>query len=186
MQNRRAPVVLQKKTFHSCLAIAVYSVQLPGEREVFMRVERKDYGNDRRGVVVVDAERFLALIPRAPIDDSHWFHQPDFRKDYKFGKAEVGFSCGEANPVPLAEVSYELYRGGYGVAFTNGITRTLWLLANHAVAFPVECPASQAGDLYDAAGLQGIEPITVHSLLHDLRWEDYLDPETPTTSAIKM
>lgn len=84
-------------------------------------------------VVIADRMRF----------ESVWFKGGDktvpelargtvstWKNDYKYSKADEGFSIGLCNPVPLAQMKANaLYPR---VAFTNGITRTIWLLANGA------------------------------------------------------
>ena len=60
--------------------------------------------------------------------------------------------------------------------FTNGITRTIWLLSNGCQQFPIECPTIEAKILYEHAAVPNTELTTVSSLL------DSLQPENPTYS----
>lgn len=70
--------------------------------------------------------------------------------DYKYHRAVEGFARGEENPVPLADVCFEK-----GLSFTNGITRTFWLLANNVAAFPVKMRGQkEAAALAKHVGLQ--------------------------------
>lgn len=71
----------------------------------------------------------------------------DMPTDRKFNRAESGFSFGINNPVPLALISAGCVAGNECIAFTNGVTRTKWLLANGAKSFPVEV-SNQAMALY--------------------------------------
>ncbi|WP_315139624.1 plasmid fertility inhibition factor family protein [Achromobacter marplatensis] len=75
-------------------------------------------------------------------------HMP---RDYKFSQAELGFSHGIDNPVPLAEVSGYHDASGINVAFINGVTRSLWLIANEVASFPVKCYSQEEANLIHAA-----------------------------------
>ena len=75
-----------------------------------------------------------------------------------------GFAHGAENPVPLAKIGLSWGPPG-AVVFIDGITRTLWLLANGASAFPVECEASIAEALSQAVGVEWAYPQTVQELL---------------------
>lgn len=110
--------------------------------------------------IVVDSKKFLELWKNDPKQSEKHLafgNESTWRKDYKFHLAEQGFSSGELNPVPLAYVHCYLCdeHGSFNnkplnkligrsiadkkpyCAFTNGITRTIWLLANGAKCFPV-------------------------------------------------
>ncbi|WP_425481111.1 plasmid fertility inhibition factor family protein [Ahniella affigens] len=75
---------------------------------VFMRIDSEPYGDNERCVVVVRSEAFIKLWRQnhlgihfdvASKDPDTW------PLDYKYASAERGFAVGEANPVPLADVS---------------------------------------------------------------------------------
>jgi hypothetical protein len=165
--------------------MAIFSVSLPGREPVFMSVAETPSGNEQRGVVIVEARKFLALW-RA---DPYKTHQeiaagsPDtWRQDRKYASAAKGFSYGFTNPVPLAEVgyaeidllsvSYKFWRFGRQehtervrfVSFINGVTRTIWLLAHGCKAFPVECPMPEAIALHRAAAVAGTRLFTVRDV----------------------
>lgn len=93
------------------------------------------------------------------------FRLPPGAADYKLKYAIEGFACGLENPVPLAEVGVD---GAGGVGFTNGITRTLWLLVHRAAAFPVECRTACSSSLNILAGATVCRPRTVQ----ELTWSD--------------
>ncbi len=62
-------------------------------------------------------------------------NENSWRNDYKFHLAEDGFNGGIENPVPLATFSsFDCYPS---VSITDGMTRTIWLMANGAKYFPV-------------------------------------------------
>jgi hypothetical protein len=110
-----------------------------------------------------------------------------WRSDYKFDHAVDGFSHGEKNPVPLANVSCLMARERIAtmkrrwifferkvserkdkfpyVAFTNGVTRTIWLAAHHAKCFPVECHVRDAPLLQECAGAMGSAWKTVQQFI---------------------
>ncbi|MEN3262482.1 hypothetical protein AAH678_27955 [Sodalis endosymbiont of Spalangia cameroni] len=95
-------------------------------------------------IVIADSQRFLSawhnnsnsIVPELSRGD-----KTAWRLDSKFQDAENGFSLGACNPVPLAELHcfFILERGLPipSVSFTNGITRTIWLLYNDVDRFPV-------------------------------------------------
>lgn len=111
-------------------------------------------------IMIVDSHKFLKLWQNDQNNSERHLAFGDeliWRKDYKFHYAEKGFSHGITNPVPLAYVHCYLtdvrenFISGLSkflfgkdskkkipyCAFTNGITRTIWLLANGAECFPV-------------------------------------------------
>jgi len=164
---------------------AVYEVALESCECVFMRMTGSNYRNTERMVVVVDAQRFLFHwradrdghhAAEANGDPSTWIH------DYKFDLAVDGFAQGIQNPVPLADVGCwlkpDLPRSEMSkmavdphtpaatpvVSFTNGITRTLWLLVHGAPSFPVECSRSEAELLSHYCGVPGIVPQSAYEV----------------------
>lgn len=160
----------------------VFTVPLPEREPVFMSMNISEYGRDNFGIVIVDAQKFLDLWradPRGPHRDVAYGTLETWPNDYKYSRAVEGFSEGRENPVPLADVaygaatqkyvSYKFLRFGRTerqeqveyVAFTNGITRTIWLLTNGCAAFPVKCGMSSARDLFLAAAAEGT---SFHSL----------------------
>ncbi|CAE6958610.1 hypothetical protein R70211_06768 [Paraburkholderia domus] len=156
--------------------------------DVFMKIAR----DESTAVVEVDAERFLDLW-RGPLSShcevAHGTVDT-WPSDYKFADAEEGFSEGEWNPVPLALVScatgheYNLVesRSLFGLrkrlqsvqgkqhdqlSFTNGVTRTIWLLTAGAKAFPVSCHVDDAPLLQERAGANDTRFMTTAELLPD-------------------
>ncbi len=51
------------------------------------------------------------------------------------------------------------------ISFTNGVTRTLWLLENGVKVFPIECRIGEARDMQRAVGVADEDYITVEQLL---------------------
>jgi hypothetical protein len=166
--------------------LAVFEVDLPSRSPIYMSFELHEHMGEHSAVAFVDAGRFLELWRNEPypIHSEQSFGNPNiWRADRKFHFAEKGFAEGRTNPVPLAYVSFgldervvEFYRFlWFGrseskvkvpyVGFTNGITRTIWLLANGCRSFPIECELPRAQDLVQYAGTQGATLQTVESLL---------------------
>lgn len=163
----------------------VFTVPLPQKGPVFMSMRITDYGRDNLGIVIVDARQFLGLWRSEP-NSSHrevangspatWLH------DDKYSRAAEGFSHGRENPVPLADISYGtvtrtsvtqkwLRFGGSEhqeqiqyVAFSDGITRTIWLLTQGCLAFPVKCRMPDARELFRIAAAEGTSFHTVGEL----------------------
>jgi hypothetical protein len=160
----------------------VFTIPLPEREPVFMSMNIIEYGRENFGIVIVDAQKFLRLwradprsARRAEADGTPeaWLNDP------KYSDAVDGFSHGKENPVPLADVScntatrtsvtHKFLRFGRTerqeriqyVALGNGITRTIWLLTQGCVAFPVKCGMSSARELFLAAAVEGT---SFHSL----------------------
>lgn len=112
-------------------------------------------------VVHVDAQKFYYHW----LKSSQFLNQPtrrevncslikDMPKDHKFHRAAAGFANSHFNPVPLAFISPSVQQGHDCIAFNNGVTRTIWLLANGAKSFPIEVHKQQmAQHLFGLAGI---------------------------------
>ncbi|WP_322805349.1 hypothetical protein SO574_23555 (plasmid) [Vibrio alfacsensis] len=76
-----------------------------------------------------------------------------WRNDYKFHLAEKGFSHGITNPVSLAKLQSNTRYPK--ISFIDGITRTVWLMANGAKEFPVfSYDIDNAHRLHDYIGVR--------------------------------
>jgi len=165
---------------------AVFEVPLPSQPPVYMSWMIGADPEPGRAAVVVDAAKFLGLWQAEPypIHQDLAFGNPvTWKADRKFGWAERGFSEGRANPVPLAYVSFgidEQFEISYRflwfgkqirrifaahVRFTNGITRTIWLLSNGCSAFPIESDLAGAHKILEHAGAPGSCVLTRSTLL---------------------
>lgn len=134
---------------------AVWQVRL-GCGEAFMRFDRTRC-DDLAHIVYCDANRFYGLW--LATRGGHWLLRSRMPTDYKFNRAVDGFKPGRSNPVPLANVAR-----AKPVGFTNGITRTYWLLSHHARSFPVVCAEAQvAEELHALVGI-GAKPIPAAEL----------------------
>ena len=148
---------------------AIFNIQLKNGM-VYMRIQRSNYANDERCVVWVDPHRFTNLWKKCRFNQEISHGNPEtWILDKKYKDAEIGFSHGVNNPVPLASVTFGSYSSkldDYFVDFTNGITRTIWLLAHNVQAFPVESNLSDGAlELYRTAGVRGNKFYTVEQLL---------------------
>src|SRR5918999_6221175 len=165
--------------------MAIFSVSLADRKPVFMCVQETPYENEHRGVVLVDARKFLKLWRADPYkthQDIARGNPETWRQDRKFTSAAEGFSYGIKNPVPLAQVGYaevkqtsvsykflwfgrqEQTRHARSVSFIDGITRTIWLLSHGCRAFPVECRMPAALKLHRAASVAGTRVFTVRDV----------------------
>src|SRR5690606_24910111 len=97
-------------------------------------------------IVYVDAERFFHLWRSNTLDGLCVSQECPKREklveDYKYAEADRCFKLGIDNPIPLANVGLE-----YGVGFNDGMTRTIWLIANGARSFPVFTSSKESAAL---------------------------------------
>ncbi|MEX3966770.1 hypothetical protein AB4Y42_31845 [Paraburkholderia sp. EG286B] len=136
--------------------------------DAYMSVSRSNYGNEERAVVEVDCARFLRLWRDDPCGEYAGLangNPQTWRADPRFELAAEGFSFGEEDPVPLAEVSCPASAAVPYVAFTDGVMRTLWLAAYAARSFPVECAVNDAEALQRLAGTAGSRWCSVAELV---------------------
>lgn len=177
------------------LTAATFAVLLKNGRSVHMQAELPG-GEDCYAVVLVDAARFVQLwrSPRSSHREVALLDEATWPTDYKYQEAVDGFSHGAENPVPLAEVSCGVIsqdvferrqrflwwkkdvmvarQGEVFLSFTNGITRTIFLLANGAKEFPVRCERSAADLLFQLAGSSNHPPLLLSSLKQRSEMQD--------------
>lgn len=163
----------------------VFTVPLPRRNPVFMSMALNDYSRNYFGVVVVDSIKFLQLWRSEPNSihrDVANGSPATWPNDRKYDLAVKGFSHGRTNPVPLADVSYGVAirtsttKNFFGlrkeirredvpyVGFSNGITRTIWLLTQGCPAFPIQCNLDGARDLHRIASPPGTQFYTASEL----------------------
>ncbi len=135
---------------------AIFSVLLNDDYQVFMKCNRGYDPADSRAIVIIDTLKFLELWKADPGKDLHYLSHGSreaWMQDSKYPDMAQYFEFGLINPVPLASVN--LYESNQKIKFLNfndGVTRTLWLLAHGATAFPVECYSDFAKELSELAG----------------------------------
>jgi hypothetical protein len=168
---------------------AVFKIPTEHRGDVFMCATRTNYRNDKRAVVIVDSERFLHLWrqPGSSHTDVATGNPTTWPSDYKFSDAEDGFQPGEQNPVPLATVEclsmierFPIFerrlfflkrcvgvreQEELSLHFTNGVTRTIWLLTSGAKSFPIECSIESAPLLQRLAGVTDSQFSTIEQLI---------------------
>jgi hypothetical protein len=155
----------------------------------FVSVSASNYYNEERVVVVANARRLIhawrcgngsplrgfrrALRYRAyrlglldmpdSLDWLPYLEPSDWVNDRKYQHAVDGFAEGQGNPVPLSVI--QASSSPSGISFINGITRTMWLIANGFTVFPVECDLRSANVVQRLIAAGGTFCITVEDLL---------------------
>lgn len=144
----------------------VWRVPVPGQSDVFMCLP--NYAGQSNFVVHVNGLAFYRAWLALPV--THYQScplKPDMPKDRKFKHAASCFGAGIDSPVPIADVGPWVDQGIFKVSFTDGITRSLWLLAHDVPTFPVLCSdLDSASLLADKAGVAG--PVRVPTLEREL------------------
>lgn len=139
----------------------VWRVRMPGGQDQYMCVD-KGLAPASRHVVHVDAEAFYLGMLRAcrslrttPRGKPDMMARRDMSDDSKYPSVANAFAKSADHPIPLALVGVDRdRRGDLRIQFTDGITRTFWLLANGCACFPVEVSSPQeAAMLFDEAGV---------------------------------
>jgi hypothetical protein len=146
-----------------------------GER-AFMRLDR--YGSELRSlaVVVADSARFLQLwraSERAGFVDLARESPEQWRSDRKYPLAAESFAKSDDSAIPLARIERVLedvqveqrinwlrtrivQERRPRVEFLDGVTRTIWLLANGAERIPFDCASlTVAEQFYDLVAATG-------------------------------
>lgn len=122
--------------------------------------------------ILIDSKLFKKLWKNTTYD-AHFEvargNEESWIEDYKYKWAELGFSYGKNNPVPLARINYEqnIYHEDiiktkfflfkvkidtkesliHSISFNDGITRTIWLLCNGAKKIPFSINIKRANEL---------------------------------------
>ncbi|MCG9745983.1 hypothetical protein [Shewanella sp. Isolate8] len=169
--------------------LVIFEISTETAGTVFMTTRKFGEQDNNRAVVFVDANKLIELWKNDPYNSEPllaYGNESIWRSDLKFSQAERGFSFGKCNPVPLASIEcsthvyknpvwqrkFLLFKELVGVVqeevsyigFIDGITRAIWLLANNAKNFPVECSLGDAKLLQKEAGVIGSTYITVADL----------------------
>lgn len=145
----------------------VFSVRLASTAVVYMSVNQNKYSSNDYQIVTVDACKFLAAWRAEPTNFYGEFSNANkefWRNSRKFHLADEGFSRGKNDPVPLADVTCETLGERHHVFFTNGITRTIWLLANECRFFPVLCQTPGAINLQKYVSSDGYRMLSVDTI----------------------
>ncbi|EAA0907905.1 plasmid fertility inhibition factor family protein [Escherichia coli] len=160
LDQKQAPATLAKPD-DSNPGRLLWCLPVPGKTDVFMALEKGEHADHDRFVVPVNAVAFNRLWLAGGLNSRErpdgCLLRRDMPADSKYRHAAACFAEGPQSPVPLASVSLERDRNGtQSVRFNDGMTRSIWLLANNVAAFPVliagEAAAKQLAQL---AGTDG-------------------------------
>jgi hypothetical protein len=134
--------------------------------DVFLYVSGGYPSDSNCAVVEVDAVRFLKVWrhPRSSHSDVAHRTVTGWRQDSKYASIDDAFQRSEVCPLPLPELGLSS-RTEPCIGFTDGVTRTLWLLANGARAFPVICSLPEAAAIYMMAGTPTSRVLPVAQLI---------------------
>ncbi|QPB72731.1 hypothetical protein XFHB_13030 (plasmid) [Xylella fastidiosa] len=125
---------------------AIWRIPVSGQADRYMSASA-GYSGKETFVVHVDANAFYLAWLRSG-SDKHCVLRSQMPSDYKYAYAVDGFAEGSSNPVPLAEVgAWNDDRGRTHIGFTNGITRSFWLISNDAPSFPVQVYGYESAEL---------------------------------------
>jgi len=143
------------RNIYGCRSI-VYRIYLK-QSSVYMRADETQDENHNRYIAIVDTNKFYKEWTGKTAKDCVIADEFECKK---YVNAIDGFSRGITNPVPLAET------GCYNnkISFTNGITRTKWLILNGASCFPVEC-SERSAKCFQSIYYENIQPESVAALL---------------------
>lgn len=123
-------------------------------------------------IVIADRDKLLSAwrnTPNSIVTELSRGDESAWRRDRKFHEAEACFAIGAGNPVPLATPQWRfILDSGLPVpalGFIDGITRTIWLLANGAERFPVHTYHHRDAQLLQRGiGHRSASPIAVKTL----------------------
>ncbi len=147
----------------------VYEIKLPNKNSVYMKIVSAS-DNNNTYPVIINSEKFLKYwknVPNGFHEDFALSHgnKKSWQSDYKYHDAEDGFTGGISNPVPIPKIQY-LDNITPNCITVSNCTRTIWLLANDADSFPVECEGyDNAKNVYDFIGEKEFELKTLAELL---------------------
>lgn len=144
---------------------AVWSIPLRDGGEAFVSASKYAGINDEIYVVEVDADRFYYHWLKSTLETGgDCVPVEKMPEDRKYRHAEEGFAEGRKNPVPLAEVNANELFGKDHVGFSNGVTRSFWLLAHGAKSFPVEVHGQESAQRLHRLAGTGQGPKTLEEL----------------------
>ncbi|ELM8940453.1 hypothetical protein Q2R95_004367 [Escherichia coli] len=139
---------------------AVWRVPVPGQADRFMSAKPGAI-NDEMFVVRVDTEAFYRAWLRSSSTgretrSDNCLLRSEMPQDYKFKHAVQGFAHGRENPVPLAFAGAHQERDRVDIGFSNGVTRSFWLIANKAPSFPIQVHGRESAELLNK--VCGLDP----------------------------
>jgi hypothetical protein len=137
---------------------------------IYMKVERKNYCNDRSFVVITDTGRFYRAWCETSIN--HSFKSlscapvlKEIPLDYKFNRADTPLrKSARHNPVPLAEIAIFRQMGDPKIRFGDGCTRTMWLIYQRASFLPFMTHDLESAEMLHAMAGIGPKPVSLEQL----------------------
>ncbi len=188
--NPRAPVEITDLALPGP-ASAVYAVVTQRAGTVYLRVSCTDHGDALRAVVIADVPRLVRAWQRGTgpawrgyghralectrrslgwgglaADQQRWgayLGTAAWMSAEGYGQAGVAFAAGQGDPVPLATVRPQ---GPCGLQFTAGADNAMWMMAQGATAFPIECGADSALRLAAMVGVTNSYAVGVEAIAH--------------------
>ena len=148
----------------------VYEIELPNKNSVYMKIVSAS-DNNNTYPVIINSEKFLKYwknVPNGFHEDFALSHgdKKSWQSDYKYHDAEDGFMSGIKDPVPIPRIQYAYYATSNYTRVFN-LTRTIWLLANGADSFPVECEGyDNAKNVYNFMGEKEFKLISLAELMN--------------------
>lgn len=129
----------------------MFEIPIKGNRNVYMSCCL--YTPSDTFLVILDTQRFIQAWYMSEDDDRfpglHQGTERLWRADKKFHYAEDGFNEDKINPVPVADsISCEKIDSQLNITFGDGVTRTIWLLANHAEYMPLLVESVSQAELF--------------------------------------
>lgn len=156
---------------------ALWRISLKNSDDKFMTFTRTNHISDDDYIVYLDTELFYLTCLNLALSSKKLHYtleyvckiRKDLPKDYKYSEAEGAFAHDIKHPVSLADMTAGLdFRdNNLFIAFTNGITRTIWLINNYAFSFPIYTRGLESANyLNDIAGLTN-NPLQIERLFDD-------------------
>lgn len=113
----------------------VWRLPVPNHPDAFMTASNAAQSDF---IVYVNGLAFYRAWLALGVEDSQACPlKQDMPKDRKYPSSAAHFAVGIDSPVPLADVSPTMILGHFAVCFTDGMTRSMWLLAHEVAVFPV-------------------------------------------------
>lgn len=151
-----------------------WAVPRAGQVPVYVRADRDAPRElSKRWIIFVKARDFYAwwrwsgfyVWPSSSLPETNHFRPPAFGRitEYYKYKDQTHWAEGAENPSVLSEVSF---RADDGLSFSDGMTRTMWLVENGAAIFPVEAVngEAEAARMHSRVGYANMPPFPLADL----------------------
>lgn len=161
----------------------IFEIPIKEGRQVYMQHSLEF---DSKGfIIILDTKKFIKIWRKSKNDSRipnyHIGDEKLWRTDYKFHSAEQGFEDGKKNPVPVtAGIDCIGKFPNCNVSFNDGVTRTIWLLANGAEYFPIVVPDMDSAIIFQSNAGKDSCPIYSSTWLYE-QWLDENENLLPIT-----